>query len=163
MAVKKIRIFLSWCHRDKAPKEALLHDLRPALRLLTDLDVEWWGDDRLMVGEEFTPAIVDRIDECDFGLLLISTHYLVSTYIRQHELPRFVGATADKGALPVMLGVLPTFGPQHDFGGMLKLNMFSREGKSFRTTTGPRRTEFANDLAAEIRRRALGGNGYTAA
>jgi hypothetical protein len=163
MAAQTIRLFLSWCHRDKRQKEALLHDLRPALRLFTDLDVEWWGDDRLMVGEEFTPAIVGRIDECDFGLLLTSAHYLVSPYIRKHELPRFAGPTADKGALPVMLDVLPAFGPEYDFGGMAELNMFSRDGKSYAATTGSRRREFATNLAAEIRRRALGQNGYTAA
>ncbi|KOV79860.1 TIR domain-containing protein [Nocardia sp. NRRL S-836] len=163
MTIQTVRIFLSWCRRDKVHKEALLHDLRPALRLFTDLRVEWWGDDRLMVGEEFTPAIVDRIDECDFGLLLTSTHYLVSPYIRKHELPRFAGPAADKGALPVMLGVLPPFGSEIDFGGLAELNMFSREGKSYSATTGPRRAEFAIDLAAEIRRRALGQNGYTAA
>jgi hypothetical protein len=163
MAIQKVRIFLSWCRRDKAHKEALLHDLRPVLRLFTDLDVEWWGDDRLMIGEEFTPAIVDRIDESDFGLLLVSHHYLVSPYIRQHELPRFAGPAADKGALPVMLGVLPPFGPEYDFGGLAGLNMFSRDGKSYAATTGSRRTAFATDLAAKIRLRALGQNGYTSA
>lgn len=163
MPAQTVRLFLSWCRRDKAHKEALLHELRPALRLFTDLDVEWWGDDRLMIGEEFTPAIVDRIDESDFGLLLVSTHYLVSPYIRKHELPRFAGPTADKGALPVMLDVLQPFGPEIDMGGLAELNMFSREGKSYRATTGSRRGEFANDLATEIRRRALGQNGYTAA
>lgn len=163
MATQTVRIFLSWCRRDKAHKDALLHELRPALRLFTDLDVEWWADDRLMIGEEFTPSIVDRIDESDFGLLLVSTHYLVSEYIRKHELARFAGPTADKGALPVMLGVVPPFGPEYDFGGLATLNMFSSEGKSFTKLNGPRRAEFATQLAAEIRRRALGQNGYTAA
>ena len=31
------RIFLSWCHQDKALKVALLRDLLPALGVFTDL------------------------------------------------------------------------------------------------------------------------------
>ncbi|MGQ0773923.1 MAG: hypothetical protein ACT4NY_05820, partial [Pseudonocardiales bacterium] len=54
------RIFLSWCHQDKALKVALLRDLLPALGVFTDFDVEWWEDSHLTCGEELTPAIVER-------------------------------------------------------------------------------------------------------
>ena len=48
------RIFLSWCHLDKALKVALLRDLLPALGVFTDLDVEWWEDSHLT--RRFTPT-----------------------------------------------------------------------------------------------------------
>ena len=67
----RTRIFLSWCHQDKALKVALLRDLLPALGVFTDLDVEWWEDSHLACGEELTSNIVDRLDETDFGLLLL--------------------------------------------------------------------------------------------
>ena len=69
------RIFLSWCHLDKALKVALLRDLLPALGVFTDLDVEWWEDSHLTCGEVLTAGIVDRLDEADFGLLLLSTRF----------------------------------------------------------------------------------------
>ena len=62
----RARIFLSWCHQDKALKEALLRDLLPALGVFTDLDVEWWQDSHLTCGEELTAGIVGRLDEADF-------------------------------------------------------------------------------------------------
>jgi hypothetical protein len=161
MATQTVRIFLSWCHRDKPAVHALVHDLRPTLRLFTDLKVEWWQDSHLMCGEEFTPAIRDRIDEADFGLLLVSSHYLASTFIRDHELPRFSGPDADRGPLPVKLTPLPPFSSAYDFGGLDKLNMFSLDGKAYTETRANRRTDFTNHLAEAIRRRALGMNGYS--
>ena len=94
------RIFLSWCHQDKALKEALLRDLLPALGVFTDLDVEWWEDSHLTCGEELTAGIVDRLDEADFGLLLLSTRFFGRAFIRHHELPRFAGPRADKWKPP---------------------------------------------------------------
>ena len=158
----RTRIFLSWCHQDRALNEALLRDLLPALGLFTDLAVEWWEDSHLLCGEDLTTAIVDRLDEADFGLLLLSTRFLSRPFIRRHELPRFAGPTADKGALPVALSPLPGHGPQHDLGGVEKQLVFTQDGKSFAEVTGHRRVRFANDLAAAVRRRALGENGYRA-
>ena len=160
MATQTVRIFLSWCRRDEDPVQQLVHDLRPTLRLFTDLKVEWWQDSHLMCGEEFTSAIHDRIDEADFGLLLISSHYLDSDFVLKHELPRFVGPTADKGALPVRLKPLLSFGAGHNFHGVNELNMFSLAGKAYTETRANRRTDFTNQLAEAIRRRALGDNGY---
>lgn len=160
MATQTARIFLSWCHRDKASVDALLHDLRPTLRLFSDLKIEWWQDSHLMCGEDFEPAIRDRIDEADFGLLLVTPHYLASQFIREHELPRFSGSAADRAPLPVKLTPLPPFGPAYDFGGLDKLKMFSLGDKAFTEISRHRRTDFSNRLAEAIRLRALGQNGY---
>jgi hypothetical protein len=156
------RIFLSWCHHDKALKDALLLDLLPALGVFTDLKVEWWEDSHLTCGEKLIAGILDRLDETDFGLLLLSTRYFGRQFIRQHELPRFAGPHADKGSLPVALSPLPAFGPGLDLGGVERQLVFTRDGKSFADLSGAQRKRFANDLAAAIRHRALGSNGYRA-
>ena len=155
-----VRIFLSWCHQDAVLTKALLRDLLPALGLFTDLAVEWWQDSHLTCGEELLPGIVDRLDEADFGLLLLSTRYFSRPFIRTHELPRFAGPTADRKALPVALSPLPEFGAEHDLGGIERQLVFTRNDRSFAELSGADRTRFANDLAASIRRRALSLNGY---
>ena len=157
----RTRIFLSWCHQDKALKVALLRDLLPALGVFTDLDVEWWEDSHLTCGAELTAGIVDRLDDADFGLLLLSTRFFGRPFIRKHELPRFAGPRADKGSLPVALSPLPA-GPECNLGGVERQLVFTRDAKSFAELSGARRTSFANDLAAAIRRRALSLNGYRA-
>ena len=158
----RTRIFLSWCHLDRALKVALLRDLQPALGIFTDLDVEWWDDSHLTCGEELTAGIVDRLDEADFGLLLLSTRFFGRPFIRTHELPRFAGPRADRGSLPVALSPLPASGPELDLGGVERQVVFTRDARSFAELSGARRTSFANDLAAAVRRRALGLNGYRA-
>lgn len=158
----RTRIFLSWCHQDKTLKEALLRDLLPALGIVTDLDVDWWEDSHLTCGEELTAGIVDRLDEADFGLLLLSTRFFGRPFIREHELPRFAGPRADKGSLPVALSPLPASGPEHNLGGVERQHVFTRDAKSFAECSGAQRTSFANGLAGSIRRRALGVNGYRA-
>lgn len=156
----RTRVFLSWCHQDKTLKELLLRDLAPALGVFADLDVGWWEDSHLMCGEALTAGIIDRLDEADFGLLLLSTRYFGRPFIRTHELPRFAGPRADKGSLPVALSPLPAFGPQHDLGGIERQIVFMRDGRSFAELSGAKRTSFANELADAIRRRALSLNGY---
>jgi hypothetical protein len=158
----RTRIFLSWCHQDRALKEALLRDLRPALGVFTDFGVYWWEDSHLTCGEELTAGIVDRLNEADFGLLLLSTRYFGRPFIKQYELPQFAGPRADKGSLPVALSPLPAFGLEHNLGGVERQLVFTRDARSFAEFSGAQRTSFANALAAAIRRRAFGVNGYRA-
>ncbi|HET9255136.1 MAG TPA: hypothetical protein VFO16_08030 [Pseudonocardiaceae bacterium] len=161
----RTRIFLSWCHQDRKLKVALLDVLLPALGVFTDFTVDWWEDSHLTCGEELTPGIVGRLDEADFGLLLLSTPFFSRPFIQQHELPRFAGPRADKESLPVALSPLPAFGPSHpeiDLGGIERQVVFTQDGKSFAELSGAQRMRFANDLAAAIRRRALSLNGYRA-
>jgi hypothetical protein len=154
------RIFLSWAHLDRRLKDALLADLLPALGLLRDVRIEWWQDSHLTCGEDVIPGVVDRLDEADFGLLLLSTRYFGRPFIQRHELPRFAGTGADKGSLPVMLGPLPGFGPEWNLRGVERQVVFSQDGKSFAELPSAKRTIFANELAASVRRRLLGRNGY---
>ncbi len=154
------RLFLSWTHRDRTLKEALLADLRPALRMFPDISIEWWEDSHLTCGEDLTPGIVDRLDEADYGLLLLSNGYFDSNFIQRYELPRFAGTGADKGALPVVLHPLPGFDASWSMGGIQRQVVFTSAGRSFAEVSGAQRTTFANELATAIWRRLLGRNGY---
>ncbi len=157
------RIFLSWAHRDRKLTEALLADLLPALGMLRDISIEWWEDSHLTCGEDLTVGIVERLDEADFGLLLLSNHYFGSSFSQRYELPRFAGTGADKGALPVALRPLPGFGASAmswSMGGIERQVVFTSAARSFAEASGVQRTIFANNLAAAIRRRLRGLNGY---
>lgn len=161
--VTTVRIFLSWCHGDRALVAPLLERLLPALAMLGDVAVRWWEDNRLTCGEELLPGIVDRLDEADYGLLLLSPRYFGRPFVREHELPRFAGPAADRGALPVLLAPLPGFGPGWNLRGVERQLVFTRDGRSFADQRREAdRIRFANDLAGAVRRRVLGGNRYRA-
>ena len=123
---------------------------------------KWWEGSHLPCGKELITGIVDRLDEADFDLLLLSPSLLRPTFIQKHELPRFAGPRADKRSLPVALSPLPAFGPERNLGGVERQLVFTRDAKSFAELSGAQRTSFANDLAAAIQRRALSLNGYRA-
>ncbi|HEU0087133.1 MAG TPA: hypothetical protein VFQ77_05735 [Pseudonocardiaceae bacterium] len=159
-AVAPARLFLSWTHRDRKLKEALLADLLPALGMYRDLSIEWWEDSHLTCGQDLVPGIVDRLDEADFGVLLLSNPYFGSSFIQRYELPRFAGTGADKGSLPVALKPLPGFGASWNMGGIERQVVFTSAGRSFAEVSGAGRTRFANELADAIRRRIRGLNGY---
>lgn len=155
-----VRLFLSWAHVDEKLKDALLVDLLPALGCYSDVRFTWWEDSHLMPGEKLLTGIVDRLDECDFGVLLLSGRYFGREFIRRHELPRFAGPSPDKGALPIRLAPIPD-GEALDLGGVEGLVHFAREGKSFQELSGAGRRRFALECAAAIRRRVR-GDGYRA-
>jgi hypothetical protein len=154
------RIFLSWAHLDGKLKVALLRDLLPALGLLRDVRIEWWEDSHLTCGEKLLPGIIDRLGETDYGLLLLSPRYFGSSFIAEHELPRFAGTGADKKALPVALSPLPGYGPGWNLRGVEHQVVFTKDGKSFAELSGAKRTIFANELAAAVQRQLFGRNGY---
>ena len=158
--VAEFRLFLSWTHVDEPLKDALLHDLLPALGSFSDVRFMWWQDTHLVPGERLLPGVVDRLGECDFGVLLCSGRYFGRPFIREHELPRFAGPSPDKEAIPVRLAPMldPSVNP--DLGGVEDLVQFAREGKSFAELSGAARRQFSLDCATAIRRRALNLNGY---
>jgi len=159
-AAAPTRIFLSWAHGDLRLKESLLADLLPALGGFRDVSIEWWEDSHLCCGEDLASGIVDRLGEADFGLLLLSNGYFGSSFVQRYELPRFAGTGADKGSLPVMLSPLPGFGTGWSMGGIEHQVVFTSAQRSFAELSGARRAVFANELAAAIRRRLRGLNGY---
>jgi hypothetical protein len=55
---------------------------------------------------------------------------------------------------------LPAYGPELDLLGVQHQVVFHRDGRSFAEQSATGRTRFAIDLAAQIRRRILGQNGY---
>lgn len=80
-----------------------------------------------------------RLDGCDYGVLLVSPAFLGSTFILEEELPRFVGESATKGALPVALKRVPLDGSRQ-LSGVGDHQIFrDAEGRCFSETRGPDR------------------------
>jgi hypothetical protein len=149
-------MFLSWCHADRELKTDLLERLEPNLAIMGGVEFEWWEDSQLELGEAWRLALLQRIAECDYGILLLSPGFFASTFIKAEELPRFVGPAAAKGALPVLLRHVPLDGSR-TLHGVEALQIFTERGKSYAELTGADRDRFAMNLASQIVRRILGG------
>ena len=148
------KLFLSWCHRDLELKQDLLERLEPNLAILDGLKFFWWEDAHLQIGEEWRRDILRRVGECDYGLLLLSPGFFASDFITKEELPHFVGAAAVKGALPVLLRIVPLDGSR-TLHGTEHHQIFTERGKSYAELSGSSRDMFAVNLASEIAARIL--------
>jgi TIR domain len=148
------RLFLSWCHADRQAKDALTALLTPNLQILRGVDLQWWEDSDIRIGEDWRRKILARLDECDYGVLLLSPGFYASRFITEDELPHFVGEVAVKGALPVALKRVPLDGSR-DLHGVDRHQIFTSGGRAFAELSGSGRDRFAVDLATAIRARVL--------
>jgi hypothetical protein len=99
-----IRVFLSYADRDAEEAEDLWGRLDEALRPSRSYRWELWAfRDQIRVGDDFDERIQAEIAEADLGVFAISNAFLNSAYIRDKELPYFLGPTAGKRVAPVLL------------------------------------------------------------
>lgn len=155
LAPPTVRVFLSWAKQDEPLKNDLLDRLVPNLKILRNIRFEFWEMSDLRCGEEFEPAILDRLDECDAGLQLLSPAFFASSFIKEHETPVFCGPAARRTALPVALRTVPLDPRTWDLQGIDRLQIHYLEGRAYVTLTGHRRDEFAQRLAERVRDRLL--------
>jgi TIR domain len=150
------RLFLSWCHCDRRAKDALTQRLRENLPILSGVELRWWEDSHIEIGEDWRRHILARLGDCDYGVLLLSPGFFASGFIREHELPAFVGPHAVKGALPVGLKRVQLDGTRI-LHGVDRHQIFTHgpAGRFFTETRGADRERFALDLATAIRERIL--------
>jgi len=81
----EIKLFISYSHKDKNDVELLIEKLEK-----TPYPFVFWKDDnQLISGEKFKGNIKEAIDDCDFGLLMVSENF-ESKFIVEEELPYFL-------------------------------------------------------------------------
>lgn len=79
------RVFISYAREDRDKADYVVAELR---RRLLNPNVIWY--DRLIEpGEEWKSEILERIDESRLAILLVSRHFLCSSFIQNNEIPRF--------------------------------------------------------------------------
>jgi len=95
-----------------------------------------------LVGEKWHDSIQVGLAESAIGLLMVSPAFLASKYVREHELPKFVGAEALKPLIPV--GLAPVDFQRQDLKGLQDHQIFRLDGKFFtELTTQAQRERFA--------------------
>ncbi len=154
LAAEKLRVqfFVSYAHADRALVDALLRELEKQYRAASHYEYRVWRDGQIPLGARWREAIEAATRECDFGLVLVSPALLASEFVRDHELPHFVGERAAKPVLPVGLDKVDF--RHHDLGGLQEHQIFLKEGRSFgELRSAPQKREFAFELFTRIQER----------
>ena len=145
---RTINFFVSYAHVDNDLKVRLLKQLKQYLDIAKGYDLTVWQDTDIVVGTNWREQIQVAIDNCDYGLLLVSPTFLHRNYIQENELPLLV----EKGAIPIALRP-HLFTDNIDLRGLEHRQFFIYKNKSFQECRGNEQCNFAHELFQNIIKR----------
>ncbi len=97
------RIFISYSHQDEVWKNRLVSQLN----VLAGEGLDVWDDRRIAAGNDWLPEIKQAIAKCDAAVLLISSHFLTSTFICGEEVPPLLQRRQEEGVQVIPLIISP--------------------------------------------------------
>ena len=110
MPDKKLKVFISYSHKDEDIKNELDAHL---IGLKRSEKIDVWNDRKLIGGEEWNDAIIAELNAADIIILLISVSFLNSKYIWEKEVAIAMERHKNKAAR-----VIPIIARSCDFNDM---------------------------------------------
>lgn len=153
---KVIRYFISYAHDDDKIKNDLCSRLGKLFEVDPDYVYEEWHDGLILPGDKWREQIERAINNCHFGLLLVSCSFLASKFITSNELPAFVPqglSTPEQGKRAIPVAIEPLlFDGSMDLKGLQDLQIFhDSDRKTFGERAGIKKNEFVRQLFQKIR------------
>jgi Leucine-rich repeat (LRR) protein/GTPase SAR1 family protein len=99
------KIFISYSHKDDKFLKRLFTHFEVLEHEGTKLD--YWADTRLVAGMRWREEIERAMQECQIAILLVSTDFLASKFIREVEMPAILAAADARGVKVVSVVVKP--------------------------------------------------------
>jgi len=95
--VQKNRIFISYSHTDKD----WLKKVQTNLKVLTfnDFEFDLWDDTRIESGDKWKTEIENALEKAGIAILIISTEFLISDFVRSNELPTILRNAKENGTV----------------------------------------------------------------
>jgi len=142
-------VFISYAHEEKH----WLERLRVYLKQYEAAgEFERWDDAYIKVGDEWRREITGALARARIGVLLASTPFLASDFIRTQELPALLAATAS-GALRIIC--VPVSAGDFAHSGLTAYQWSRSPDQPLDRLTKPRRNQELVRIAREIRDAAL--------
>jgi bifunctional DNase/RNase len=87
MDIRKLKVFISYSHKDERLKRLLEKHLSV---LQKNISIEYWSDKNILPGENWENMISEKLEAADIILLLVSANFLSSDYCYNVELQRAI-------------------------------------------------------------------------
>lgn len=102
---KKNKIFVSYSHKDKV----FLDSLKTHIEVMNyeGLSVDMWDDNQISYGDLWKEEIRKALDSAGIAIILLSTKFLASKFIREYELPELLQAAKKEGTVILPLIISP--------------------------------------------------------
>jgi len=102
-----VHFFVSYAHGDDNRHESKLADglisfLRQHFKSSLKYELDVWTDRQIPLGTGWAQRIQQAIQDCDFGILLVSPAFLASKFIEGQELVHFVADGSESSRKPVI-------------------------------------------------------------
>jgi TIR domain len=136
--------FLSYAHADAADVARFREVLEPLLKSSSTYRFSDWSDHLILPGEPWRSEIARALEQCRFGLLLVSPNFLASPFITSEEMPVLL---AKPMVVPVALHRI-SFDGVMDLKGLAERQVF-RDSKG-RTFDACGRKQGRRDFAMEL-------------
>ena len=117
---KRIRIFISYAHKNHVSALDFVERFEDYSNCSKTYDYTFWSDTALEIGSKWKDEIEKRLKDSDCSLLLLSSAFLNSEFIKNVELPALM--QPGKILLPVGLGRLNL--DRHDLLGLDEFQIY---------------------------------------
>jgi hypothetical protein len=145
MPDKKLKVFISYSHKDEPVKEELEAHL---IGLKNSEMIEVWNDRKLIGGDVWDEAIIAELEAADIIILLISVYFLNSKYIWEKEVAIAMERHKNKTAR-----VIPVIASSCDFGDMsfAKIQALPKNATPIDSFTGGERSRVFTEISKSIK------------
>jgi hypothetical protein len=141
----RTKVFLSYSHDDERWRERLAGHLGV---LDAEGIIELWDDRRLDAGDDWFARIHEQMLSARIAVLLVSSAFLTSRFVREEEVPRLFARHQDDGMVVYPLLIRPC--PWQEVGWLARMQLRPREGKAVASFRGAKVDEILAEVAREI-------------
>lgn len=103
----KKKIFISYAHADEKFHNRLMTHLSVLKKYIGGF--EEWSDKKIHAGQHWKEEIKKALDDANIGILLVSTDFLASDFIKNNELPPILRKAEAENTKVLCLLVEPSF------------------------------------------------------
>jgi len=141
-------IFLSYAHEDEQWKNLVLDALKAHGEMPEDQLGVWVDTDSIRAGDDWNKRIKQALDDASIALLLLTTKFLTSQYIRDVELSRLIERRKEEGLTVIPIPIFDC--PWSSWPSLKEGQMRPDPKRPLGEMTEGERARVLTDLAKEI-------------